>query len=273
MRDKNSDEVKKLLEQLGFEVDSVLDAKVEKRPDLLATRGDTTMFVEVKSRVQDSLLRAEMEAVPVGATGSILTPLEKHNALSAEIKDANDQLGAVASSDNYRLLWFRANNDLFVHGAREQVISTLLGIRAVEVEHDGFRQVVRCAYAGFADFYRFQEIDGAMIEKGGVLTLVLNQFSERQATFAGSHICKTLATDTIVDVARADHDGACYVVDGEVNRKDDKAVLAFLRAKYPSDRFFGFVSDSAGTTVTVIDASIRRSPNKPLQADRSSSDR
>ena len=32
MRDKNSDEVKKLLEQLGFEVDSVLDAKVEKRP-------------------------------------------------------------------------------------------------------------------------------------------------------------------------------------------------------------------------------------------------
>lgn len=268
MHDRDRNDVKMLLERLGFTVASVPEAKNEKRPDLVATSGDSKMFVEVKTRVQDSTLRAAMEAVPLGAAEAILTPLEKHNALSADIEDANEQLGAMASADDYRLLWFRAGSDLFVHGARDQIVSTLFGIRVVDATRDGNRQPVRCAHAGFADFYRFREIDGAIIEKGSALTLVLNQFSERYAAFAGAHICKALPNDAIVDVAQAAQEGACYVVDGAVNRKDDEAVLASLRAKYQRDSFHGFVSHSAGTTVTVIDARSSRSPNKPLQLDR-----
>jgi hypothetical protein len=93
-----------------------------------------------------------------------------------------------------------------------------------------------------------------MIEKNGALTLVLNQFSKRYTAFMGSHICKTLPSRAIVDVPQAAQEGDCYVVDGDVNRKDDEEVLDFLRAKYPGDSFLGFVSDSAGTMVTVIDA-------------------
>jgi hypothetical protein len=268
MRDQDSDDIKKLLEHLGFTVHSVPEATTEKRPDLVATSGGSRMFVEVKTRVQDSKLRADMEAVPVGETKPILTPLEKHPTLSAEIKDANEQLRTMAAANDYRLLWFRASNDLFVHGARDQIISTLLGIRVVDATRDGNRRPVRCAYAGFADFYRFREIDGTIVEKGNLLTLILNRFSERYAAFKGSHICKVLPSTVIVDVAQADQDGDCYVVDGSVNRYDDEAVLAFLRAKYPQDSFHEFLSHNAGTTVTVIDARSGRLPDKRLQPDQ-----
>lgn len=268
MRDQDSDEIKRLLKRLGFTVHGIPAVTVEKRPNLVAISGDSKMFVEVKARVQDSKLRADMEAVPADETKPILTPLEKHSTLSAEIKDANEQLGTVAAADDHRLLWFRAGNDLFVHGVRDQIISTLLGIRVVDATRDGNRRPVRCAYAGFADFYRFREIDGTIVETGDSLTLILNQFSERHAAFKGSYICKVLPSAVIVDVAQAVQDGDCYVVDGAVNRHDDEAVLAFLRAKYPQDSFHEFVSHSADTTVTVIDARSVRLPNKPLQPDQ-----
>jgi hypothetical protein len=254
MQDRDSDHVRVHLERLGFTVERIKQARLAKRPDLLAVRDNTRMFVEVKARVQDSALRTQMETVPVGATESILTPLEKQNVLSSEVKDANDQLQALASAGDLRVLWCRADNDLFVHGAREQIVSTLLGIRVVDCARGGARGLMRCAYAGFADFYRFREIDGAIVEKDGGLTLVLNQFSRRHAAFAGSHLCKSLPPEAIVDVARAAQDGLCYVVDGEVDRHDDQAVLAFLRTKHPSDTFHGFVPHRAGTSVTVIDA-------------------
>lgn len=273
MDDRDREDVKMVLERLGYQVDVVLTVNDEKRPDLLAIHGHTRMFVEVKARVQDLTLRAAMEAVPPGATESILTPLEKHNALSAEIKDTNEQLGALALHDDHRLLWFRAHNDLFVHGACDQVVSTLLGIRVVDAERDGSRRPFRCAYAGFADLYRFREIDGAMIEEGDALTLVLNQFSDRHVAFSASRICRVLQSGAVVDVGQADRDGACYVVDGDVDRKDDDAVLEFLRAKHPQHQFHGFLPHAAGTTVTVIDAGATRSPNTPLQSDRPSAGR
>ena len=273
MDDRDREDVKMVLERLGYQVRVLPTVKDEKRPDLLAIRGDTRMFVEVKTRVQDSTLRAAMEAVPLGATESILTPIKKHNALSAEIKDANEQLGTLASHGDHRLLWLRAHNDLFVHGARDQVVSTLLGIRVVDAERDGSRRHFRCAYAGFADFFRFREIDGAMIEKGDALTLVLNQFSDRHVAFSASHICNVLPSGAVVDVGQAARDGDCYVVDGDIDRKDDEAVLEFLRAKHPQHQFHGFLQHTAGTTVTVIDAAAARPPNTPLQSDRPSAGR
>lgn len=260
MLDRDSRAVMEQLEHRGFTVAHVPEVENEKRPDLLATSDGTRMFVEVKARVHDATLQAEMEAVPVGATRAVLTPLEKHNSMSADVKDANDQLGAIALAGDYRLLWFRADNDLFVHGAREQIVSTLLGFRVVECARGGHRRQSYCAYAGFADFYRFVEIDGAIIEKDAVLTLVLNQFSRRYAGFACSHLSKSLDRAAIVDVERAAQEGDCYVVDGPVNRRDDEEVLEFLRAKYARDTFFRFAAPSAGTWVTAIDARSKRPP-------------
>ena len=70
-----------------------------------------------------------------------------------------------------------------------------------------------------------------MIEVDGALTLILNQFSQRQEAFACSPICAAVSP-AIVDVQRNTPEDLYYVIDdSDVNRKDEDALLAFLRTK------------------------------------------
>lgn len=253
MRDPGRGPVRKRLEALGFQVDDVAEDPKQKRPDFCASKSGTTMFVEVKTRTEDAELRASMESVGVGATESILVSLDKHNSLSSHVEKANAQLGAAASADDLRLLWFRADNGLFAQDAREQIGATLLGIRTVFAKRKGARRVRPCLYAGYADFFRCQAIDGAMLEVDGALTLIPNQFSPRQDALAYSPIYKAIAP-AILDVRQSDRDDICYVIDSDVDRKDNDALLGFLRGKYPADEFLCFKPYCAGTTVTTIDA-------------------
>ena len=110
------------------------------------------------------------------------------------MKQACRQLAAVAGPDDLRLLWFRAEDGPFVHGTRDQIGATLLGIRMVLVESAGRKRERACIYAGHADFHRFRDIDGMMIEVGGPVILILNQFSPRAPVFAASPICKILGS-------------------------------------------------------------------------------
>src|SRR5262245_30850830 len=118
MYDRNSEEVCRRLEGLGFTARPVEQAKEKKRPDILATRDQLQMYVEVKARELDEALQAAMHAVPIGAEEEqILTPLGKQNSLSAVVMDASKQLAAIAAAKEFRLLWFRVHHGLFVHGA------------------------------------------------------------------------------------------------------------------------------------------------------------
>lgn len=253
MRDPDREAVKARLKALGFTVAAIDEEDDAKRPDLLATKEGTRMFVEVKARVEDSALRAGMESVATGSTEVVLASLDKRNSLSSDIKQANRQLAALAGPEDFRLLWFRAENGPFVHGARDQIGATLLGIRTVLVESTTGKHERACVYAGHSDFHRFRDIDGTMIEVGGPIILILNQFSPRAAAFAVSPICKTISS-SVFDVTKAPQNDPFYVVDGDVDRKSDEALLSFLRTKYPQDKFISFLASHAATVITTIDA-------------------
>ena len=254
MRDSGIEPVRERLEALGFQVQRIAENPTERRPDLRASKSGTTTWVEVKTRALDSELRARMESVSVGATESILVPLDKRNWLSADVKKASTQLEAAAKPDEFRLLWFRVDNELFVQDAREQIGATLLGIRMVFGRRNGERRVRHCVYAGFADFRRYTAIDGAMIEVDEALTLISNPFSPRQQAFATSPIHKAVEPAIVNAPPQLEREDRCYIVDFDINRKDDEAILAFLRTKYPADEFLRFGPAFAGTTVTTIDA-------------------
>ena len=254
MSDPGKDAVKKRLEALGFVVNIIPEDPKQSRPDLSVAREGVTMFVEVKTRTEDAELRTRMESVGIGATESFLVSLDKHNSLSSDVGKANAQLRAMASVQDLRLLWFRADNGLFIQDATQQIGATLLGIRMVMGKCGGEKQTKACIYAGYADFFRYKEIDGAMIESddGGIM-LIPNEFSPRHDLFLRSPISRAVAP-AVFDVREGDREGAFYVVDGDVNRKDEQALLLFLREKYPKDEFLAFGPHSGGTTVTTIDA-------------------
>jgi hypothetical protein len=164
VRDPNRDAVQQRLEALGFDVHPIAEHGSERRPDLMARADAQTLYVEVKTRTEDAALRVGMASVPTGMTAAVLTNLDKRNSISADIKHAQNQLSAVARRGDFRLLWFRANNGPFVHDALEQIGATLYGIRMVIVGGTGAERPRACAYAGHADFYRFQQIDGTIVE-------------------------------------------------------------------------------------------------------------
>lgn len=254
MQDLNRDAVRQRLEALGFTVHPIVETVDSRQPDLIARADGATMYVEVKTRVEDHVLRAKMEAVRVGETAEILTGLDKRNSLSTEIKHASTQLSAAAARDDLRLLWYRADRGPFVQGALDQIGATLYGMRMVLVESASRQEPRHCAYAGYADFHRFQEIDGAMVEVDGLITLLLNPFSPRKVAFTASRIARVVHP-SVFDVERAGEEGTLLIADGQAPRHSDVEMLKHLGSKYPTFKFLRFLQHCAGTVMTTIDGS------------------
>lgn len=246
------DAVRQRLEAVGFVVDPIKEHRSERRPDLMARADTQTLYVEVKTRAEDVVLRSKMESVPAGVTAAVLTDLGKRNSISADIKHAQSQINAVAGRSDFRLLWFRANNGPLVHDALEQIGATLYGIRTVVVGGLGDEHPRPCAYAGYADFYRFQEIDGTMVEVDQLITLLLNPLSARRRAFASSRIAQVLGP-SVFDVDKACEERSVYMVDGDAPRDNDEKLLEHLRSRYPGERFNRFAKACTGTFVTTID--------------------
>lgn len=255
VNDLNRDAVQVRLETLGFQVRPIPETSNSRQPDLVVQSDSVTLYVEVKTRSEDSTLRSRMEAVRVGKTSNIFTDLDKHNSISSAIKHASTQLSATASLNDFRLLWYRADNGLFVHNTKEQIGSTLYGMRMVlaESQRSG-RRSWHCAYASHSDFYRFPDIDGVMVEEDGLITLLLNPFSPRREAFASSRIAK-LIHESVFDVDQAIARGLLFAADGDAPRGDDDGMLAHLCSKYPSWTFICFHPHDAVTNMTTIDGS------------------
>jgi len=256
--DPNRTDVQRRLEALGFSVEPIAEVADARRPDLVARADGTTMYVEVKTRSEDRVLRAHMESVRPGETAEILTGLDKHNSLSAEIKHASSQLEAAASPGDMRLLWYRADSGPFVHDTKEQIGSTLYGMRMVLAESSTHElRPWHCAYAGHADFHRFQELDGVMVEQDGGITLFLNPFSPRRLVFASSRIARVVQ-GSVFDIEVAIAQQVLFAADGDAPRRSDPELLVHLAAKYPGVTFSQFLEHVGGTIMTTIDGSEQR---------------
>lgn len=265
MRDADRDIVIQRLKNLGFDAEPI-EETVDERPDLVARKSGTTMYVEVKSRVEDAHLRAAMESVRVGETKQILSSLDKDNSVSKHVKKANGQLAELARRGDFRLLWFRTEQTLFAHNAHLQACATLLGVRTVLVEIAGTMVQRDCLYAGHADFFRYRDIDGAMIEVtgpgmegAGPAFLVLNEFSPRAGAFTESPIVEAFS-DAVFDATRPPQSAPFYVMSGSADRRDDVAVLSALQEKYAGHRFIRFLESHSGTVLTTIDARSAQEP-------------
>jgi hypothetical protein len=259
MIDPNRDAVQARLDALGFEVRPIPATSTSLQPDLVARADGTTMFVEVKTRSEDRVLRGQMEAVRIGHEDDLVTDLDKHNSISAEIEHASRQLDAAAQDHDLRLLWCRADRGPFVSDTKEQIGSTLYGMRTVLADRPSHtRRQWQCAYAGHADFFRFRGIDGVLVEVDRLISLFLNPFSPRGDAFAASRIARVLAADDAVfDVQRAIDEGKLFAAGGDAPRRDDAALLAHLASRYPGTTFIRFLRSVGVTSMTTIDGSAR----------------
>lgn len=252
--DSGRDLAKKQLERLGFLVTEIPEDSKEKRADLRAEKNGETAFVEVKTRTVDAELRRMMEGVPIGQARSKLTHLGAKSSTESDIKRAAAQLDCSASQLETRVLWFLIADSPFLHGAATQIISTLLGVKIVAGMADGAVTWRPCFFAGHAALHKYPSIDAVVLAGPEGFQLIPNPFSPRAQSFRSSAIFEAMK-GALQDYAAVESAGQCYVVDFEVARKDEQAVLAGLRKKYPRADIRNFAVYVAGDTVTTIDAS------------------
>jgi len=83
-----------------------------------------------------------------------------------------------------------------------------------------------CFYAGYSDFYRYQDVlDGAIL--GTVAAIFINDWSSRADRLKSSRLCK-LAGSAILDPRDIEKSGDIFVLRDSVDRSNEKAVLQCL---------------------------------------------
>lgn len=251
--DTQADYVKTVLESLGFKSELIPEEQHHRRADIRISDTSHTTYIEVKSRLSDENANKVIKsAIPGGPVVTYSGEAGKQNHFSGLVQDASIQLTASAGPLDYRILWFIATAVPEFVAADEQMRATLFGIRHVFCKRAGENKYLPCYYAGYSDFYRYKDIDGAIIQNNTGAVLLVNEFSPRVIGFKESALCKYFIQKNASRIpSQEEAKGNGYVVDGNVNRKDEKQVLEFLRKKYPGVEFLGLTNSKVAAAIGI----------------------
>lgn len=252
--DQQSSYVQKALESLGFKAEIIPEDQTKRQADLRITELPYATYIEVKSRLIDEKAKKVIEtAVPGGPVVSYSGEAGKQNYFSSLVQDASEQLAATAGQLDYRVLWFLANAIPEFVAADEQMRATLLGIRHVFCKRAGENKYLPCYYAGYADFYRYKDLDGAVIQNKEGAVLLVNEFSPRVKGFKESSIYQCFAGKNAARLASLEEEkGNGFLLDGNVDRKNEKQVLEYLRVKYPEVEFLGITDSKVAAAIGIV---------------------
>jgi hypothetical protein len=91
-------------------------------------------------------------------------------------------------------------------------------------QRNGEKRIRPCVYAGFFDYWRYRDIDGSIVEVDGLLNLIPNELSPRHEAFSKSALFEILR-EAAVDIQGLERNDLCYIVELNVDRRDDTACL------------------------------------------------
>ena len=232
--DQDQRQARRFYESLAYHVDPIGVANAGgKRADYLATGFGDTVVTEVKSRVPDDDYEAALAIDGYALREDLLT---RSNSISAHVKKAARQMEQTpAPADAVRIVTLVAAGD-DPKAQAAQLTATLLG--AVDLLQDagdgsGSARATPCLYFDFCDFYRYPVIDAAVILMAGGCRLFVNSFG-RPDIVRATHLYRFLdERGAVADPAKQAAAGEVYVVDSsDLDRRDENAVLAYVRQKY-----------------------------------------
>jgi hypothetical protein len=204
--------------------------------DWLVNLPGCRVLIEEKMKFDDASTSTGREAVL--ATGEVhgsTVGLGRNNRVSAIVRKAANQLESTGSrrSHDLRILWFTGAGDNG-QAQQEQLISTLYGTtNIVELNHPQLRT---CYFFGLSDFFRFHtELDGAVAAylngPDVEMKLCLNPYSENWQQLRDSPFA-ALFKDAIIDPVAEEAAGESFIVDSDMDRTDQAAVLNYIEKKY-----------------------------------------
>ncbi len=236
---------KALLEHWGVTVEDIptSDAQEKQESDFLANFSGVRVLIEEKTKEDDpTYLAKRAQELEDGQIHAATLPLRRDETLSGLVRDASRQLRSSSDKPHdFRLMWFTATGPLAV-GKYEQFMATLYGrTNILEMNASDYR---RCYYFRHADFFRRAGvIDGAVVAhtdgRSISARLCLNSLSSRFEALRKSHVLKPFGT-AVEDPQSLEAEGIAFVLDAELDRKQEGPLLSYLQHKYATGPLMKF---------------------------------
>lgn len=231
----------------------------DQTPDLLVTCKGARYLIEEKER-RDSPEYLEKRSAVLAAGGLHLNDVQRvrDNTLSGIVGDANKQLCSFAAPADFRLIWLTATGTR-AEGRFHQFIATLYG--TTNISSLNASDLRKCYFFRNSDFHRhLRTLDGAVAayvsQNKLTAKLCLNPLSPRYDPFRNSLLAQAFGT-AILDPRAEESEGVAYILDSDIDRRDEDGALNYLSAKYRAGPLqtcdTGYFS--AEVTVCVPDAS------------------
>lgn len=223
--------------------------------DLLAKLDGVRLLVEEKTKLDDpSDVQARKAAFSRGEVHGTVLPLRHNNRISGIVRKATKQLSSTGAdvAHDLRIVWFTGVG-LHAEAKHFQFMSTLYGsTRIFELDRPQMRE---CYFFRNSDFYRYRDnLDGAVAAylNGDTVTmkLCLNPHAEGWKSLRDSPYARNFKLGLIDPVAE-EAAGEAYIVDGDISRADEYAVIQFLEKKYGLTKIQNMDMNMASAVVRV----------------------
>jgi hypothetical protein len=94
-----------------------------------------------------------------------------------------------------------------------------------------------CYFFHDSDFFRYREVlDAAIVSTELKGRILINPLSPRYSQMMNSSLLRHFKEASVVDPIRLEKEGHAFLVDSDIDRANDEAILQYLRGKYKSDK-------------------------------------
>lgn len=237
------DFVKRWLGQVGITAEKVAEDPSRDTCDFRATDSSSLYWVEVKTRTGDQTLRLELrekgEAYRQKTTGYAPT-------LATIFDEAAAQLASLSDKEpGFELIFVLCTHPAEADLAFTQVRATAFGSQDVLHLDDLGSGSKWCFFFGESTFFKHKRLDAIVTldAPSGHFTMCVNPYSPRREAFGETGLYRAFQkvadehkVDAILDPAALDKSGRSYWANCSIDRRDEEAVLAYLKTKYALKR-------------------------------------
>ena len=225
--------VKDVLESWGFSVEKIPESSRtgEKTPDFKVRDRAVEYILELKTRRDDPEREvARTRTLTCGELFEEHMPLVRRNTIAGIIRDACQQLENHEDRTPFRVVWLAAT-DSAQDAKMRQFEAALYGLTQMfDWDGDSFHRP--CYFFRNSEFFRHRLVlDAAIVSSLSTAKLCLNPFSSRASAFRSTEMVARFGT-AVRDPLTEEAAGEAYFVDCDLDRKDEEAVMAYLRTKY-----------------------------------------
>lgn len=221
-----------LLKFTSLKVERISEDTQEQRADFRAFDNEGNEYIiEVKSSSKDEEFTSQLlkygEAFKEENAG-------RTNPMSKKIREAEQQIATTSASQGVFRLIALVTSEEDPRIDATQFVSTIYGIvKLFQQVPNGTALLTPCFYFTFNEFYNLRDIDGVIILDQNKSQLCINSFSHKKGPFKSSILYKQYeSNDAIIDPEMLEIGGEVFIVDCDIDRRDEDALLCYIQEKY-----------------------------------------